>query len=54
MEIAHDITSGDFMSRTKLLLAVIILLIGLTLCIATVNAGDHGGGGAHTIIRALF
>jgi len=42
------------MTRNKLLLLALILLVGLTLCIATVAAGDPGGGGAHTIIRALF
>lgn len=42
------------MSRNKLLLVALILLVGLTLCLATVAAGDCGGGGAHTIIRAVF
>jgi len=42
------------MSKNKLLLVALILLVGLTLCIATVAAGDSGGGGAHTMIRALF
>ena len=45
---------GDTMSRNKLLLVALVLLVGLTLCIATVKAGDSGGGGAHSIIRALF
>ena len=42
------------MSRKKLLLLALIVLVGLTLCVASVSAGDKGGGGAHTIIRALF
>ena len=42
------------MSKNKLLLVALIVLVGLTLCIVTVKAGDSGGGGAHTIIRALF
>ncbi|MGD0423350.1 MAG: hypothetical protein ABSA92_07820 [Candidatus Bathyarchaeia archaeon] len=42
------------MSKNKLLLVALIVLVGLTLCMAAVAAGDRGGGGAHTIIRALF
>jgi hypothetical protein len=48
------IRCGDSMSKNKLLLVALIILIGLTLCLSTVNAGDRGGGGAHTIISALF
>ena len=45
---------GDSMSKKRLLLVAVIILVGLTLCIASVRAGDSGGGGAHTMIRALF
>ena len=42
------------MSKNKLLLVALVLLVGLTLCIASVRAGDSGGGGAHSIITALL
>jgi len=42
------------MSKKRLLLVAIIIFVGLTLCVVSVRAGDSGGGGAHTIIRALF
>jgi hypothetical protein len=33
---------------------IILALTGAAMLLATVNAGDHGGGGVHGLIRAVI